>query len=114
MWTRLQGMVAVACTEAAGFSERVEHMGHAHSSAVLVWSMRDPLRPQLVLHSPGEVFALQANPCRPNLLAGGTFDGQVVLWDMAQALVTAFSLHQYNSLLARAVVSLPCSCHGRA
>lgn len=83
-------MVAVACIEAAGFSERVERMGQAQvqASAVLVWSMRDPLRPHAVLHSPGEVFALQANPASPNILAGGTFDGQVVLWDMAQTLVS--------------------------
>lgn len=86
----MQGMVAVACIEAAGFSERVERMGQAQvqASAVLVWSMRDPLRPHAVLHSPGEVFALQANPASPNILAGGTFDGQVVLWDMAQTLVS--------------------------
>lgn len=86
----MQGMVAVACIEAAGFSERVERMGQAQvqPSAVLVWSMRDPLRPYAVLHSPGEVFALQANPATPSILAGGTFDGQVVLWDMAQTLVS--------------------------
>ena len=89
-------MVAVACTEAAGFNERVERLGQSQASAVLIWSMRDPLRPHLVLHSPGEVFALQANPCTPNILAGGIFDGQVVLWDISQTLVS--SPHQSASL----------------
>lgn len=79
-----RGVVAVSCTEALPHSERVARLGKAVASAhILVWSFKDPIHPEMVLQSPWEVAAFQFNPAQPHILAGGCYNGQVVMWDLS-------------------------------
>ncbi|GIL86238.1 hypothetical protein Vretimale_13768 [Volvox reticuliferus] len=78
-----RGVVAVACTEAQSHAERVARMGRTAPAHILLWNFRDPIHPELVLQSPWEVFAFQFNPLQPDLLTGGCYNGQVVMWDLS-------------------------------
>ncbi|GLC44506.1 hypothetical protein PLESTB_000065900 [Pleodorina starrii] len=78
-----KGVVAVACTEAQSHAERVSRMGRTAPAHILLWNFRDPIHPELVLQSPWEVFSFQFNPLQPDLLTGGCYNGQVVLWDLS-------------------------------
>lgn len=48
---------------------------------VYVCLLQDPIHPEYVLQAPFEVFAFQYNPSNPEIVAGGCYNGQVVLWD---------------------------------
>ncbi|KAK9826349.1 hypothetical protein WJX81_000804 [Elliptochloris bilobata] len=79
-----KGVVAVACIEVAPTDTAVH--------GVLLWSFRDPIRPELVLECQVEdltvilqVGSFQINPAMPHLVAGGCITGQVVLWDASGA-----------------------------
>lgn len=80
--TKQKGVVAVACTEPYSLDERVEVSGKVKTSAVLVWNFKDPIHPQYVLESPLDVTAFKINPQAQNLVAGGLYNGQVILWDI--------------------------------
>ncbi|KAF8061413.1 bifunctional 3-dehydroquinate dehydratase/shikimate dehydrogenase [Scenedesmus sp. PABB004] len=79
-----RGVVACACTDAAGQTERLAGAGRLSPAYVLVWSFRDPIHPQYVLESPHEIFSFQHNPANPDLVVGGAYNGQLVLWDTAE------------------------------
>ena len=83
---RSKKVVAVSCVENVSFDERVEGSGRATSAFVLVWNFQDLIHPQLVLQSPQEIQCFRFNPTNPNLIAGGTISGQVVLWDISSAM----------------------------
>jgi len=76
-----KGVVAVACTEALSNTERVARAGRPASAYILIWNFKDPIHPEYVLQAPFEVFAFQYNPANPEIVAGGCYNGQVVLWD---------------------------------
>ena len=46
----------------------------------------DLIHPQLVLESPHETFVFRFNPVNPNLVAAGCITGQVLLWDLTEAM----------------------------
>lgn len=51
---------------------------------VLLWSLRDTMgNPELVLEAPSEIVSFAFNPANPDLVAGGCYNGQVVLWDIS-------------------------------
>ncbi len=80
----LQGVVAVACTDPQSFNQRVDALGGAPAShAVLIWNFRDPIHPELILESPYEVFCFQSNPLQPEVITGGCYNGQIIMWDTA-------------------------------
>lgn len=49
---------------------------------VLVWSYTSEMHPLLYLECPRPVCALHFSPFHKNLLAGGTINGQVIIWDL--------------------------------
>lgn len=97
----MQGVVAVACTEPTSFSERVEQAGTPKTYAILVWSFRDPIHPELVLESPVEVFSFQCNPLQPDIMVAGCYNGQVIMWDISMEEVRCQCIKRH--LLASAV-----------
>lgn len=104
----VQGVVAVACTDPQSFNQRVDSLGAAPAPhAVLVWNFRDPIHPELVLESPYEVFCFQSNPLQPEVITGGLYNGQIIMWDTASQEV-AFLLSLLHSCL-RPEVSQSCS-----
>ena len=123
----------MACTDPQSFNQRVDAMGGAPAAhAVLVWNFRDPIHPELVLESPYEVFCFQSNPLQPEIITGGCYNGQVIMWDTASQEVACccscayMLLHMLfwcmpilpcciiQSLSAFVVTRLVCSLHQRA
>jgi len=79
-------IVAVSCVDNVSFDEKVSGSGRATKAYVLIWNFSDLIHPQLVLQSPQEVQCFRINPTNPNLIAGGTTSGQIVLWDITEAM----------------------------
>ncbi|KAM4722968.1 dynein axonemal intermediate chain 3 [Rhinophrynus dorsalis] len=82
---KIQGLVAVSVTERLSFEERVTLSSKLllKPSLILLWSFTDPLHPQLMLECPDDIYCFQFCPTDPNIIAGGCFNGQVVLWDIS-------------------------------
>lgn len=55
-----------------------------HDGIVAVWNMHMRERPEFVFTAPTDVVSVLASPFHPNLFIGGTFGGQVLLWDTRQ------------------------------
>ena len=68
------------------FDEKVASSGRAAKAYVLIWNFSDLIHPQLVLQSPQEVQCFRINPTNPNLIAGGTSSGQIILWDTTESM----------------------------
>ncbi|CAG8450274.1 9265_t:CDS:10 [Diversispora eburnea] len=49
---------------------------------VLVWNLRLIERPEFVFHSQSDVLTTMFSAFHQNLIIGGTYSGQVLLWDM--------------------------------
>lgn len=80
----VQGVVAVSIAERLTFTKRVGAFGQTSEFAVLIWNFSDPIHPELVLESPFEVVAFALNPETPDIVVGGCYNGQVVLWDLSE------------------------------
>ncbi|WFD20305.1 hypothetical protein MCAP1_002549 [Malassezia caprae] len=52
-----------------------------HDGLVAVWNMHVRERPEFVFSAPTDVVSVLASPFHPHLLVGGTYSGQVLLWD---------------------------------
>lgn len=76
-----KGVVACACTDPASQTERLATMGRLSPAYILVWNFRDPIHPEYVMESPHEVFSFQFNPLNPDIVVGGCYNGQIVVWD---------------------------------
>ncbi|KAI5478574.1 dynein intermediate chain, cytosolic [Pseudohyphozyma bogoriensis] len=46
-----------------------------------VWNLHLLERPEFVFHSQSDVLSVSFTPFHPNLLVGGTYSGQILLWD---------------------------------
>ncbi|XP_075689062.1 dynein axonemal intermediate chain 3 isoform X2 [Rhinoderma darwinii] len=81
----LHGLVAVSLTERLSLEDRVNVSSKLilKPSLILIWSLNDPIHPQLMLECPDDVYCFQFCPSDPNIIAGGCINGQVVLWDIS-------------------------------
>ncbi|WFD28061.1 hypothetical protein MNAN1_003069 [Malassezia nana] len=52
-----------------------------HDGLVAVWNMHVRERPEFVFSAPTDVVSVLASPFHPRLIVGGTYSGQVLLWD---------------------------------
>lgn len=75
------GLVAAAVTDPGSMTDRVSSFGRLAPAHVLIWDARDPIHPEHVLESPHEVFCFAYNPANPDLIVGGCYNGQLVVWD---------------------------------
>lgn len=48
---------------------------------VLIWNSHLLERPEFVFYSQSDVTAAMFSPFHPNLVVGGTYSGQILLWD---------------------------------
>ncbi|NXA31614.1 WDR63 protein, partial [Eudromia elegans] len=82
----IYGIIAESATERLSYDERVDLSGKLllQKSVIVFWSFSDPLHPQLMLECPEDIYCFQFSPSDPNIIAGGCFNGQVVLWDISQ------------------------------
>ena len=51
------------------------------SGLLQVWNLHLYSRPEYIFHSASDVLTVQFSPFHPSLLLGGTYSGQVLLWD---------------------------------
>ncbi|XP_071984574.1 dynein axonemal intermediate chain 3 [Engystomops pustulosus] len=81
----LHGLVAVSLAERLSLEDRVNISSKLilKPSLILIWSLNDPIRPQLMLDCPDDIYCFQFCPSDPNIIAGGCINGQVVLWDIS-------------------------------
>lgn len=52
----------------------------------MIWDFKQLVKPSLVLQCQHEILAFKFNKTSPGLIIGGTLTGQVVMWDIADAL----------------------------
>ncbi|KAG8437221.1 hypothetical protein GDO86_008065 [Hymenochirus boettgeri] len=83
---KIHGLVAVSVTERLSFEDRVNVSSKIllKPSLILFWSFTDPLHPQLMLECPDDIYCFKFSPTDPNIIAGGCFNGQVVMWDISE------------------------------
>ncbi|KAL5633267.1 hypothetical protein ACGC1H_003683 [Rhizoctonia solani] len=48
---------------------------------VCVWNLHLVERPEFVFHAQSDVLSVSFSPFHPNLIFGGTYSGQILLWD---------------------------------
>lgn len=83
---RMQGMVAVSAIKKVNFDQRVLISGQTTISYLLLWDFRQLVRPQILMQSPHDILSFRFNSNNPNLVAGGTISGQVILWDISETV----------------------------
>ncbi|KAI9355136.1 WD40-repeat-containing domain protein [Zopfochytrium polystomum] len=54
---------------------------HEPDGLVILWNLHLPDRPEFVFHSQSDVTAAIFSEFHPNLVIGGTYSGQVLIWD---------------------------------
>ena len=54
---------------------------HDPDGLVQVWNMHMQDRPEFVFHAQSDVLTAKFSPFHPNLIIGGSYSGQVLLWD---------------------------------
>ena len=84
-----QGMLAVSPVRNLTFDERTNLSGRPFTSYILLWYFVDLIHPQLMLESPHEMLCFRFNRCpgQHGLVAAGCVNGQVLLFDTAEAMV---------------------------
>ncbi|TYZ65638.1 hypothetical protein PybrP1_000589 [[Pythium] brassicae (nom. inval.)] len=79
------GVVAVAAAANVNFARRLDLLDKIDSSFILIWNFVDLIHPQLMLEAPQDVLTLRFNPSQPHIIAGGLYNGQVLVWDFVKA-----------------------------
>ncbi|KAM3619936.1 uncharacterized protein V6R79_016014 [Siganus canaliculatus] len=74
----IHGVIAAALTE-----ETEELPNESSPSYILFFSFSDPSAAQLLLKSPDDISAFEFCPSDPNIVAGGSVSGHVLLWDLS-------------------------------
>ncbi|KAF3016227.1 hypothetical protein G7054_g12589 [Neopestalotiopsis clavispora] len=54
---------------------------HDPDGVVLVWNPHLHSRPEFVFHAQSDILTAKFSPFHPNLIIGGTYSGQVLIWD---------------------------------
>ncbi|KAK2610516.1 hypothetical protein N8I77_003941 [Diaporthe amygdali] len=54
---------------------------HEPDGVVQVWNMNLHDRPEFVFHAQSDILTAKFSPFHPNLIVGGAYSGQVLLWD---------------------------------
>ncbi|KAL0257235.1 hypothetical protein SLS55_008045 [Diplodia seriata] len=54
---------------------------HDPDGLIQVWNMHMHDRPEYIFHAQSDILTAQFSPFHPNLIIGGAYSGQVLLWD---------------------------------
>lgn len=95
-----RGMLAVAPTRNLSFDARIETSGQAYTAYILIWDFVDLIHPQLMLQSPHEILTFRFNKSAPHIVAAGCLNGQVLIWDIKDAMAV-LSRQQHRSSTTR-------------
>jgi len=78
-------MLACSYCDNLPFAERLEHVGKASVSTILIWSSQDCLSPHAILISPWEVPVFKFYPGNERYVVGGLSSGQFIVWKLSDA-----------------------------
>ena len=79
-------VVGVSCVERMDMDKRIDNSRRVTFSYILIWNFADPIHPQLVLQADAEITCFKFNPTKTGLIAAGTMNGQVLLYDTTEAM----------------------------
>lgn len=83
---KAQGLVAVSAVKNMTFEQRVQVMGQTCSAYILLWDFKHLVRPQVLMQCEHEVHTFKFNAKNSHVVAGGCISGQVLLWDLKDAM----------------------------
>lgn len=86
---KTQGMVAVSAARNVSFDQRIPILGQTHTSYILLWDFRVLVKPLVLLQSHHEIFTFRFNRADPTYIVGGCITGQVMLWEVTEAINSA-------------------------
>uniref|UniRef100_A0A8B9FDZ1 WD repeat domain 63 n=1 Tax=Amazona collaria TaxID=241587 RepID=A0A8B9FDZ1_9PSIT len=77
----IDGVIAVSARQRLSYEEHINLSDKAllQQSAILFWSVSDPIQPQLLLECPEDIYCFQFSPSNPSIIAGGCINGQVLI-----------------------------------
>mmetsp|Transcript_26329 Transcript_26329/g.59919 ORF Transcript_26329/g.59919 Transcript_26329/m.59919 type:complete len:651 (+) Transcript_26329:1506-3458(+) len=78
-------MIACACCENLPYCDRMDSLGKATVSTILIWSFQDTLLPHAILFAPWEVTTFKFYPSDEKYLIGGLHNGQICVWKLSDA-----------------------------
>ncbi|CAH8454226.1 unnamed protein product [Schistosoma turkestanicum] len=80
----IKSIIATSISERVIYDQRIDQASRIllQPTHIILWSISDPLKPQLLLNAPDDLTCFQFNPTTSNYIAGGCINGQVVLWDI--------------------------------
>ena len=79
--------IATSVVQDLVFESRVDMSGRASVSHIVIYSFAE-FSAQIVLEAPLDIFCFKWNPWQPNLIAAGCSSGQVLLYDLSDAMAT--------------------------
>nr|CDS24476.1 WD repeat containing protein 63 [Echinococcus granulosus] len=83
---KIEGLLAMSTVERLPYDELVNQLSRVLMTPtyIIVWSLYDPIQPQLLLLAPEDILCFEFNPTDPHIVAGGCNNGEVVLWDISK------------------------------
>eukprot|EP00357_Protocruzia_adherens_P017227 CAMPEP_0114985762 /NCGR_PEP_ID=MMETSP0216-20121206/8050_1 /TAXON_ID=223996 /ORGANISM="Protocruzia adherens, Strain Boccale" /LENGTH=739 /DNA_ID=CAMNT_0002348121 /DNA_START=37 /DNA_END=2256 /DNA_ORIENTATION=+ len=80
-------VIAASFVENNTFEQRVDKSGKDIPSSILIYKFEDlhVMEPQFILISPVEINRFEFNPQDTNIIVGGCLNGQIIVWDLAEA-----------------------------
>jgi hypothetical protein len=91
------GLVAVSAVSNVSFDDRIPSFGQSNSSHILVWDFRLLVKPLILMQSNHDIFTFRFNRTDPGMVAGGCITGQVVLWEVGDAIQNALRKNSRGS-----------------
>ncbi|KAK2961398.1 putative flagellar inner dynein arm I1 intermediate chain IC140 [Blattamonas nauphoetae] len=79
------GLIVSCLIDSRPFDQRVPSQAFFTRSFALIWNHPDP-SPLIALEAPSEITIVRFHPIRTNLIIGGCSNGQVVLWNISEAI----------------------------
>lgn len=78
-------MLVSSYCENLHFCDKLDNLGRAGNSSILIWSFQDSLAPHANLVSPWEVTYFKFYPSDHKYLVGGLASGQLAVWKLSDA-----------------------------
>ncbi|KAM0786424.1 hypothetical protein ACM66B_001888 [Microbotryomycetes sp. NB124-2] len=64
----------------AAYNKNPMALNEPHGVAC-VWNLHSPSEPEFVFHAQSDLLSVAFSPFHPNLVIGGTYSGQILIWD---------------------------------
>jgi len=84
-----KGVIGVSICKTLSFDQRVQVSGQVDIAYVIIWEFAEWIKPQLVLQTPHECFTFKFNPTMPDIVCGGCFSGQAIMWNLTESMKAA-------------------------